>query len=156
MPTASSAVGALLGEAGLVGHELVDCRLRRRRVRAATTIQFVLEPRRLGLEVGDEVGVEQLDPIALQRTSPFGQHGGQPAGPLAQLFDPHQPIAGVALAACRQLGLDRHHRRVEAGQRRLQFALARGALEAWSAASDSSLHPPRGDLAAGDERLERG
>ncbi len=86
MPTASSAVVALGLEASLLDLELVDLRSDGDDV-ARHDLQFVAQPGGLGLEVGDEVGVEQLPPIALERTSSFGEHGGEPSGPLAQLLD---------------------------------------------------------------------
>ena len=106
---------ALLGETGLVGDEFDRCRFHRVEF-VGDHDQLLLEPRRFGLEVGDEVGVEQLDAVTLQRTTPLGEHGGQPACTLAELFDPHEPIAAVALAARRQLGFDRHDPGVETGR----------------------------------------
>ncbi len=151
--TASSAVAALALEASLLDLQLVDLGPHGDDV-AGHDLQLVVQPGGLGLEVGDEIGVEQLPAITFEGASPFGQHGGEPAGPLAELFHTRQPIAGVALPAGRQFGLDRHHRRVETGERRLQIALGRGALEA-RRRQGFELHPPGGDLPPGHERLQR-
>ena len=144
---------ALLAEPRLVGEQLGGRRFQ--------TVEFgghcqqlVLEACRLGFEVRHEVGVEQLHTVALQRATAFGEHRGQTPRTLTELFDPHQPVARVALAPRRQLGLDRHHRGVELCQRRLEVALARGAVESCRG-QRFELHPPRGDLATGDERLEQ-
>ena len=145
--------GALALEAALLDLQLVDVGPDGDDVERHD-LQLVAQPGGLGLEVGHEVGVEQLPSITFERAAPFRQHGGEPAGPLPQLFHPRQPIPGVALPACRQLGLDRHHRRVEAGERRLQLALGSGALEA-RRRQRLELHAPRRDLAPGDERLQR-
>ena len=85
--------------------------------------QFLSEAGGIGLEVGDDAGVEQLTAVALHRPATFAEDRSQPACPLAQLLDAHQPVADVVLAAHRELALDRHHGGVESRQLALQLAL---------------------------------
>ena len=65
-----------------------------------------------------------------------------------------QPVAGVALPACRQFGLDRHHRVSRRANDDLS-SLSRRRTRSGSAAATRALTRQRGDLPPGDERLQQ-
>ena len=71
----------------LVELEVDDLGLRGASSSAAHVGQLVGEAGGVGLEVGDDAGVEQLAAVALERPAPLGDHRGQAPGPLAQLLD---------------------------------------------------------------------
>ncbi len=79
--------------------------------------QFGPEPCRVGFEVRHHAGVDELSLVALERSTPLDQDGRQTPGPFTELFDAHELVAHVARTSGAQLGFDRHHCRVEAGER---------------------------------------
>ncbi len=52
--------------------------------------ELVAEPRRFGLEVGDDAGVHQLAAVAFHGPAALGDHVDEATRPFAQLLDPHQ------------------------------------------------------------------
>jgi hypothetical protein len=147
-------LGALVAEAFLVGEQ----RLRRRLDLGECQhhrVELVAESRRIGFEIGHHAGIEQLPLVAFERSTTFDEHCGESAGTLAELLDPHEPIADVARTACSELRLDRHHLGVEPGQRGLQLDLGRRTLET-RRRQRLELGPQRGDLPTGHEGLHLG
>ncbi len=112
------------------------------------------EPGGIGLQVGDDTGIEQLTVIAFERPPPLGEDAGKPTGAFPQLFDLHEAIADIALTARRELGLERHDLGVELRQSRLQLALGPHGID--TADSDRfELDAQAGDLAARHEHPQR-
>ena len=119
----------------------------------ATAASSSSEAGGIGLEVGDDAGVEQLAAVALHRPAPLDR-GPRPARVPARATARRAP-AGRRRRRRRapsSSALDRHHRGVEPRQLALQLALELGAAPTSSAASAVQLGAQAGDLAAGRRR----
>ena len=109
----------------------------------------------VGLEAGDDAGVEELAAVALERPAALGDDGGEAAGPLAQLLDGDErsltssaPRAVSSAPAVVDLGVERASSAFSAASRPAKSSLApASAVEAGAQA---------GDLAAGDVDAQRG
>ena len=138
----------------LLGFELDGRRLER--VEFGDDVdEFGPEPGRIGLEVCDHAGVDQLTLVSFERTTSLDEHRRQAPRPLAEVLDADELIAHVARPAGAQLRLDRHDRRVEPGERRLELLLGGRTVEL-DARERLELGAQSGDLATGDEGLEFG
>ena len=109
----------------------------------------------VALQAGDDVGVEQLAAVALQRPAALDDDRADAPAALAQLLDEAQAVADVVGAAGRQLGAGRRDLGVEAGQRRPSARPPARRRRASSSASAVSFVRSAGDLAAGDEDPQR-
>ena len=96
------------------------------------------EPGALGLEAGDDPGIHELATVTLHRPAPFGEHAASPRARSRSCSTRTSESLDVAVAAGRQLGLGRHHRRVEPGQLPPQLTLLRLRARRWSPASACS------------------
>jgi hypothetical protein len=142
-PFALGAEGFLVGRERLgVGCDLVE--------RDEHFVELGSELRRVGFEIGDDAGTEEGTVVPFERALPLGEDSGEATGPLTELLDMDETIADVVRATCRQLGFERHHLGVEAGEGRFQLGLGLGGAEPIHR-DRLELASQRGDLAAGDE-----
>ena len=111
--------------------------------------QFVPRAGRVGLERGDDSGIEQLAAVAFERSTTFGDHRRQPPRPFTELLDLAQPVGDVLGPPSGQLGADADHLGVQQGQFGLERRLGGGRVELGGRDRDE-LRAQSGDLSPGD------